>query len=176
MIFFSIMAVLYFSNFPRWVSIQYARFNLEAPRQLSRIDTPEASIYAYKVTAENALGEQVQLSSFKGQKVFVSLWASWCVPCIAEFSSLELLSEKMPELSLVLLNIEDRAVFDKFVKDSNYDLPFYLLKTPLPAAINARSIPATFILDEEGRVIFKQTGAVDWSSDAALFELKKILD
>lgn len=169
------MAVLYFTNLPRWVNVQFTRWNLESLEGGSRLSSTESSLYAYQISFENTLEEQVSLSGFRGKKVFLSLWASWCVPCIAEFASLEKLSTEFPELHLVMLNIEDKPTFSSFIEETNYQLPFYVLKTPLPAALNAPAIPASFILDEDGKIIYKHFGAVDWSSRSTIAKLNDIL-
>jgi thiol-disulfide isomerase/thioredoxin len=170
------MAVLYFTDLPRWVRVQYTRMNLESPEKMSKSQSSKSSIYNYNITAENIAGEQTSLSSLRGKKVFISFWASWCVPCIAEFSSLEEMMLRIPELSVVMLNIEDQPTFSAFVNDSDYNLPFYLLKTPIPSELNAAAIPATFILDEDGIIIYKHFGAVDWSSETTIAKLKGILE
>lgn len=170
------MAVLYFTDLPRWVNVQFTRMNLESLEGISKLKPTETSIYDFQINIENASGEQISLASLRGKKVFISFWASWCVPCIAEFSSLEELSIKRPELTMIALNIEDQPTFSAFVEGGHYNLPFYLLKTPLPSELNAPAIPATFILDEEGKIIYKHFGAVDWSSETTITKLKGILD
>tara|TARA_B110000046_G_C12954728_1_gene381781 strand:- start:646 stop:1158 length:513 start_codon:yes stop_codon:yes gene_type:complete len=169
------MVVFFFTGFPKWVNIQFTRFNLESPSKIIKIEPSQSSLYDYQILIEKHKGEQIQLSDVKGRKVFISLWTSLCVPCIAEFSSLEVLAKEMPDLSIVVMNIEDQQTFNSFVDKNDYNLPFYLLKTPLPAQLNAPTIPASFILNEEGKIIFKHFGAVDWSSESTIAQLQKIL-
>ncbi|MDB4105316.1 TlpA family protein disulfide reductase [Salibacteraceae bacterium] len=175
LIFFSLMAVFFFTGFPKWVNIQFTRLNLESPDEIVKIESSQPSLYDHQILIENHEGEQIQLSDFEGGAVFISLWASWCVPCIAEFSSLEVLAKEIPDISIVALNIEDQETFNSFLDKNDYNLPFYLLRTPLPSQLNAPAIPATFILNEEGKVIFKHFGAVDWSSESTIAKLNKIL-
>jgi len=39
-------------------------------------------------------GKTVMLSSLKGKRVFLNLWATWCPPCVAELPSIETLYKK----------------------------------------------------------------------------------
>ena len=44
---------------------------------------------AYNFTALDKNGKEVKLSDFKGKKVYINVWASWCEPCKREMPILE---------------------------------------------------------------------------------------
>lgn len=44
---------------------------------------------AYNFTVKDIDGNDVKLSDFKGKKVYINMWASWCGPCLKEIPELE---------------------------------------------------------------------------------------
>lgn len=49
---------------------------------------------AYDFTAMDKDGKTVKLSDFKGKKVYINMWASWCGPCMREIPELEKVYQK----------------------------------------------------------------------------------
>lgn len=52
---------------------------------------------AFDFLAKNVDGEDVKLSDFKGKKVYINVWASWCGPCIREIPELEQVYQKLKD-------------------------------------------------------------------------------
>lgn len=50
---------------------------------------------AFDFLAKDIDGNDVRLSDFKGKKVYINLWASWCGPCIKEIPELEKVYQKL---------------------------------------------------------------------------------
>ena len=50
---------------------------------------------AFDFLAKDIDGNDVRLSDFKGKKVYINLWASWCGPCIKEIPELEKVYQKV---------------------------------------------------------------------------------
>ena len=42
-------------------------------------------------------GKTVKLSDFKGKKVYINMWASWCGPCMREIPELEKTYQKLKD-------------------------------------------------------------------------------
>ena len=55
------------------------------------------AIQAYDFTAMDKDGKTVKLSDFKGKKVYINMWASWCGPCMREIPELEKTYQKLKD-------------------------------------------------------------------------------
>ena len=53
------------------------------------------AIHAFDFTAMDKDGKTVKLSDFKGKKVYINMWASWCGPCMREIPELEKTYQKL---------------------------------------------------------------------------------
>lgn len=120
-------------------------------------------------TVQNIDGNPVNLQSFKGKKVFVNLWASWCPPCKREMPSIEKLyrSVDTSKVAFVMLSLDDQ--FEKaknYVSTAKLQLPIYYPVENLPALFNIQGIPTTFIFNEAGALIKRVDGGDWYDTDA----------
>ena len=175
-VFFGILAIIYFTDVPKWINVQLTKMRLEAPADFKGLSEPTQSVYKYSIEFENAEGESTQLSDFQGNTLFVNFWASWCVPCLAEFEAMEKLKAKFPNSSFIFVNLEDQESFAKYVEKTDHALPFWRLMTPIPEELRHQAIPATFILNEEGQVVLKHIGGMDWSESRIVHKLQDYLN
>lgn len=123
---------------------------------------------APKLSLRDLEGKKQQLSQRKGKVVVVNFWATWCGPCKAE----------MPEFTRVHAEYQDRGV--EFVgaanetlsaRDTVQDFVQHLgIRFPiwLEASIDhlnafglGDGLPATVIVDAQGRVAARIRGATD---------------
>jgi thiol-disulfide isomerase/thioredoxin len=137
-------------------------------------ETPLSSIPAFNMlTIDN---KTVNLSSLKGKKVFVNLWATWCPPCRAEIPSIEKLAAKTDKnkVAFVMLALDNQ--FEKaisYAAKNKMTLPVYYPAENLPPLFNVEGIPTTFIFDEQGKLIHQQVGSVDYNTSKYIDMLKK---
>ena len=110
----------------------------------------------------------------KDKPLLVNFWATWCIPCRDEFPDLvKIDGEFRPKsLDFVTVSLDDvgdiKTAVPKFLAEMKANMPTYLLdvKDPEPA-INAvdpkwqGDLPATFLYNEKGQVVFKHFGRVD---------------
>jgi len=110
-------------------------------------------------------GNPVKFSELNEKPVFISFWATWCPPCVAELPGIADLYEKyQDDVNFILVSSESRAKVRAFAKKSNlYHLPFYQ-NTNVPSDFSSQSIPTTFILNRDGIVVVSKKGAARWNS------------
>ncbi len=122
-------------------------------------------------------GEAVSLESFRGKTVLLNHWATWCGPCVAEMPSLAALHESIDrdDVAIVLVSTEDAHTIRSFLERKGLSLPAYVAEG-MPAVFETRGIPATFILDPAGAIVYSHVGAANWNSDGCREFLNAIAD
>ena len=120
------------------------------------------------------------LDRYAGHGVVLNLWATWCVPCVAEMAALDELARKVDGDIAVLALSSDRggaAAVERFYKERGIrSLP--VLLDPRGAAgraLGARGIPTTLLIDRSGRERARLEGAADWSSPASIAAIRKAI-
>ena len=129
-----------------------------------------------KVTevGEEGLKSLLRAGEARERPLLVNFWATWCAPCREEFPDLVKLRGRYAAdgLDFALVSLDDpsdieTAVPDFLVESGASSLPAYLLHADDDnAAINSvdpqwgGELPATFLYDREGKVVFKHTGIV----------------
>lgn len=109
-------------------------------------------------TLETLEGEKVSLSDFKGKKVFLNYWATWCPPCREEMPEMQRFQEAYGEEVVILAvngtgsekSIENVATF---VEDGGYTFPVLLDKElSLNQDYQIISIPTTYFIGTDGTI------------------------
>ncbi|MGD7045619.1 peroxiredoxin family protein [Jeotgalibacillus proteolyticus] len=114
-------------------------------------------------------GENVSLSDYKGKKVILNFWATWCPPCIEEMPHMQKYYEEDAqnqnvEILAVNLTTRDNGIdrVESFKKDYGLTFPVLLDESgQLGETFYAFTIPTTYLLDEEGTVTKKLMGPMD---------------
>ena len=121
-------------------------------------------------------GETRSLSSLKGKVVFLNFWATWCGPCRAEMPSMQSLHNKFKDKGLEILAVnclEKAPQVLSFLDSNGFSFPVALdTDGQVSAAYGIQSIPTSFILDKEGKIVSRLVGSIDWDTPKihAVFE------
>jgi thiol-disulfide isomerase/thioredoxin len=154
--------------------VQFAKWQLNEPNTALSAPYGE-SIHNSAISIENAQGEIFDLATFKGKPIFINFWASWCVPCLAEMPSIKTLKTALPNVEFVLVTSEPKQAFLTYMKKADLDLNHYRLLTNVPTPLNHSVLPASFMVNEKGVVVFRQYGAVNWDAPETLQLLKEAI-
>lgn len=109
-------------------------------------------------------GKKVKLSDYRGKKVFLNFWATWCPPCKAEMPHMQSFYEGKPEnVEILAVNLEESASKAKdFADQYRLDFPVLLDRSGAVAEVyDIYTIPTTYVLNEDGTVHQKIIGPMD---------------
>ena len=103
-------------------------------------------------------GEQVSLEALRGRPVLLYFWASWCPVCKAMKGNVESLVDDGAVLTVATQSGTAVQVAG-YLRSQGLKMP--TLADPdgrLARAYGVRSLPTLFVLDPEGRIVFREVG------------------
>lgn len=110
----------------------------------------------------------------KGKVAVVNVWASWCSPCRAEEPTLSALSQKYPDTQFIGILTRDNPVnAEAFSRKRGTPYPTLIDDSILIGfrkSLPANAIPSTVVIDREGKVAARISGAVTVDSLSSLIE------
>lgn len=119
-------------------------------------------------------GERYNLNDMRGKPIIVNFWATWCPPCRAEMPSMQRAWEQVKDEDILVLAInvgEDADTIGQFTKQVKMEFP---LPMDLDSKVTQRwpmnGLPTTFVVDPEGRLVYRAQGEREWD-DPALLDL-----
>jgi len=119
-------------------------------------------------------GKLHQLADFRGKKLYIDVWATWCAPCLEELPYIKNLQSKSKELNVEVLSItldENLNTWKKFLKNKAFGgMQCYVenhWNSEFCKDYRIQSIPRYILIDEEGNLI---------SANAPKPSDKKLLD
>ncbi|WP_175836862.1 TlpA family protein disulfide reductase [Burkholderia anthina] len=137
--------------------------------------SPVDQLWAASLTGVD--GKPASLASFKGQKVVVNFWASWCGPCVEEMPELVALSHqyKQKGIRFIGIGVDSDQNVKNFLQKVKVDYPVFV--SGYAGADLARNfgntagaLPFTVVIDETGKIRKTKLGQIQPA------ELKKTLD
>lgn len=127
------------------------------------------------------IGDTVKLSDYKGQRVVLNFWASWCPSCRFEMPHMENYYQKYKnlenvEILAVNMTTMERGGNEKIEENIETFIDKYQLTFPVPLDEDGRvmdlykvmDLPTTYFINSEGMITDKIRGAID---DVLLKEL-----
>ncbi|MDT5267943.1 MAG: hypothetical protein QOH49_129 [Acidobacteriota bacterium] len=123
---------------------------------------------------EVALKSLLGAGAGRARPLLVNFWATWCGPCREEFPDLVKIRAQYDaaKLDFILVSLDDPSDIEKIVPEFLSEqrataLPAYLLDaSDVSIAINlvdpdwSGALPATFLYDRSGHVVFKHMGRI----------------
>jgi thiol-disulfide isomerase/thioredoxin len=148
---------------------------LPAPAQRKAAHKTRGTSQApFTARAVNAEEMQALLKRDGSRPLLVNYWATWCDPCRDEFPELVKIDKdyRAKGLDFIAITLDDLAdiktAVPKFLRTMHARMPVYLLNVADPEptinSIDSRwggALPATFLYDNNGQVVYKHFGRVN---------------
>lgn len=135
------------------------------------LPAPHPADFNFEIFDTN--NQRIDFRDYRGRVVVLNFWATWCPPCQAELPSLGKLAAHyagQKSVAVVCVSEESPAVIARNPGAVKSQAPVYSLNgQPTPQAYHTDAIPATFLIDEKGMIVFRHIGSADWA-DPSVFQ------
>ena len=107
-------------------------------------------------------GKPVKLANFRGKVVLLDFFASWCRPCVSEMPNVITIYEKYNARGFEIIGISLDRTADaakRYVENAGikwtvtWQNPGFW-NNPVARLYGIQGIPATYLLDEEGKILY----------------------
>lgn len=144
-----------------------------SPSEIDESDRETLKNYEWYFKNED--NKTVNFAQSQEKPVLVNYWATWCAPCIAEMPDLQkLYTDYKDEVDFYFITSEEPKVVRSFLEKENLNLPVYYFLSSPPDMLKSSSLPTTFLIDAEGEIIMKKTGAANWYSKTVRSTIDKL--
>ncbi|MCJ0931936.1 redoxin domain-containing protein [Virgibacillus halodenitrificans] len=121
--------------------------------------------------------EKVKLSDYRGKKVMLNFWATWCPPCREEIPAMQNFYDEK-EIVILAVNLtqteaKKQDVVD-FMEKHRVNFPVLLDEaSDVSNKYRIQPIPTTYMIDSQGKIRFKAYGAMTYEQMVSEFEKMK---
>src|SRR6266404_5742074 len=152
------------------IAVPCSLAGVAAPTQSNGV--PAAETAGVRAIDLDGLKKLIQRDPKDTRPLLINFWATWCDSCREEFPDLVKIDNDYRAKGLNFLSITLDEVADKpravdFLKEMKATMPVVLLNVndPEPAihAVDEKwdgALPATFLYDHEGKLVFKYFGKI----------------
>lgn len=130
---------------------------------------------------KNLSGEEVKLSDYRGKKVFLNFWASWCPPCKVEMPYMESYYKKYKEtmdIEIIAVNMtsDERKfeIVEAFVNSHGLTFPVLLDdEGEVKDLYKILAYPTTYMVNADGVIVDRFSKSIDETMIKELFDSMK---
>ncbi len=143
---------------------------------LSAMNTAWAGKIMYPITAEPQAdgfslstvdGAVISLDDYAGKFVLLNFWAAWCAPCRREMPSLSNIHDQFTGKGLEVVGVHvgpSLADVRNFLDKVPVNFTVLIDKDMSLASWGVLGLPTTFLINPDGRLVYKVTGERQWDS------------
>ncbi len=142
-------------------------------KRATTVVTTAAKLPSVREIDAAGLQKLLARNATEARPLLINFWATWCEPCREEFPDLVKIDAEYRArgLDFVIVSLDDigdiKTTVPQYLQRMRARMPAFLLNTPEPAmAIQAvdpewaGGLPATFLFDAHGQIVFKHMGRI----------------
>lgn len=182
--FFAILAL-----YPILIDTKTLKFAPETPEEQSAVAFPlDVKLTVYRDSSGKKTKSKINLRELVGSNsspVLINFWATWCPPCLDELPSVEMFHEQLKAKQvtqskhlprLITISVDERIEdISKLESTLDFKPSFTVLHDrdgELARSLGTTKFPETYLINAEGKILYKWLGPQDWLSFDVLQQIK----
>lgn len=130
------------------------------------------SINLEQLDVLNEKGTKTSLNQWKGKKIVLSFYASWCGNCLEELEIInKIKNTELQDVEVICITDEPIEKLIAFKSKKGYPFTFLKLNNSF-SEIGIHSIPVTYIVNQDFQIVKEQVGYIHWDNPATLNHIK----
>jgi peroxiredoxin len=127
---------------------------------------PKEKSFFDKLELKDLEGNEITLADLDGKMAFVNFWATTCKPCLKEMPSIENAKNILEKegYKFIAVSNEELTRMKGFIDRFDYTFQFAQFPAGLES-LNIYALPASYIIDTDGSVLYEHLGAKEWDDD-----------
>jgi len=123
-----------------------------------------------------------KISDHRGKVILLNFWATWCAPCRKEMPGIDTVQAEMAgdDFEVIALSIDTKGIerVKKFLKNLKIKnlAPYNDSTLKSGRAVGVFGLPATLLIDRQGREVGRMVGPTEWDSDESRALIQAIID
>lgn len=128
-------------------------------------------------TLKDVNGNEVALSNFKGQNMFIEAWVSSCDHCIASILKVKQIQKDFGDkLKVITINFDyDMNYTQETIQKYQIDYKVLLGNAQFDKDYDIRSFPSFYVIDRNGKIVYTNRGSISGEKEKELLEALKAL-
>ncbi|MBU6412235.1 MAG: TlpA family protein disulfide reductase [Planctomycetes bacterium] len=108
-------------------------------------------------------GNEVKLSSLRGNIVMMDFWATWCGPCKAAMPGVQKMHEKFADKNVKIYGVnmaerDDGTKARKYFADNKFTYGLLMGGDNVANQYKVRGIPTFYLIGKDGKILFSGSG------------------
>jgi thiol-disulfide isomerase/thioredoxin len=145
----------------KWFEKHVANLNGSQASQIRRALARENLIGSIaELSGPKVDGGDFDLASLRGKVVLVDLWATWCGPCVGELPEVKRVYDEYRDRGFEVVGFSldrSREPLEEFLAKHDFDwtqvyIPEEELRSEVPDRFGVSGIPATYLIDQSGKI------------------------
>lgn len=135
---------------------------------------PEVDMFSQELY--DADGNKTNLGKFRGKKLIVTYWATWCGQCLKELKVLnEIKGAKLSDVEIIAITDDEQDVMSDFITRKNYPFHFFRIGKKF-SDIGIHAIPVNYLVNTKGNVVFNKVGSPDWEDNSFIAKAQSMME